>query len=337
MGVKLSGIIPTEEISLKDLVGKKIAVDFSNCVYQFLSSIRQQNGELLRDSKGRVTSHLMGIWTRFSDLMSMDLKLAIVFDGKAPELKLREQEKRAERKVKAENEYKKAVEEKDVDKMYKFAKRTSRLNHEIIDESKELIKAMGLPIIQAPSECDAQMAFMNEREDVWACATTDFDPFLHGAPRCITNLTLSQKRRLPGGGYVLTKPYLVELDKILKELKLNRDQLIALSILVGTDYNEGVRGIGPKTALRLVKDIHDFDKLFKDVKAEFNWKQIFAVFKSMPVMKNYQLKWGEGDVYRVKKILVDEHEFNEERVDKVLNKLREVKSEKSQEGLKKWV
>jgi flap endonuclease-1 len=337
MGVKLSGIIPSEEISFRDLSGKKIAVDFSNCVYQFLSSIRQQNGEPLMDSKGRVTSHLMGTWTRFSNLIGMGIKLVVVFDGKSPEMKTREKEKRAERKIEAEYEYKKAVERRDIKDMYKYAKRTSRLDEGMIKESKELIKAMGLPIVQAPSEADAQMAFMNEKGDVWACATTDFDPFLHGAPRVITNLTLSQRRKLPSGGYVITKPYLIELDKVLKELKLNRDQLIALAILVGTDYNEGVKGVGPKTGLRLVRENKNFDKLFKDVKAEFNWKKIFAIFKSMPVMKNYQLKWNEVDVYRVKKLLVDEHEFSEERVDKTLKKLKEIGKERSQEGLSKWV
>lgn len=239
MGVKLTDIIPRREISFEELANKKIAIDFSNCLYQFLSSIRQPDGALLMDSKGNVTSHLMGIWNRFSNLIQKDIKLIVVFDGESPELKMREKMRRAEIKIAAEEKYKKAVENEDIENMNKFAKRMTKVNKGMFEESKELIKAMGLPIIQAPSESDAQMAFMNEKGDVWACATTDFDPLLHGAPRVVSNLTISQKRKLPSGGYVISKPYLTELDKILRELELNQDQLIALAMLVGSvDHNE---------------------------------------------------------------------------------------------------
>jgi flap endonuclease-1 len=332
MGVKLSQIIPRREIDFKELENKKIAVDFSNAVYQFLASIRQPDGMPLMDRKGNITSHLMGILTRTTNLMTKKLKICYVFDGKPPELKFKERERRIELKRRAMQSYEEA--ETDEEKL-KFAKRTSRLTSEMISESKELIKALGLPVIQAPSEADAQGSFMCEKKDVWAFATSDTDPLLFGCPRTIPNLTLSTRRKLPSGSYIMFKPELIELKKVLKDLNLNQDQLIVIAILCGTDYNPGgIKRVGQKTALKLVHQYKDFDKLFEQFKPDFNWKQIYAIFKSMPIMKNYQLKWNEIDEEKVKKILVDKHDFAEERVNSMIQRVTQ--REKSQQGLNKW-
>ena len=214
--------------------------------------------------------------------------------------------------------------------MQRYSKQTVRFTKEMAEEAKELIKAMGLPVIQSPSEADAQAAFMCEQKDVWATASSDFDSLVFGSPRMITNLTLSQKRRLPSGATVSTKPDLIILKDVLENLNLKQDQLIALAILVGTDYNPGgIKGIGPKTALKLVKEYNNYDELFKKVKADFNWKKIYAIYKSMPIMKNYQLKWSEVNSEKVKKILVDKYDFSEERVTKTLKSI-------NKENLSKW-
>ena len=328
MGVKLTSIVTKKQLDFKDLANKKIVIDFSNSAYQFLSSIRQQDGTPLTDSKGNITSVYLGIWSRFTKLMQNNIKLAVVFDGKPPKLKEKEKERRSSLKQQAMEKLEKA--ETDEEKL-KFAKRTGRLTQEIIDGSKELIKAMGIPIIQAPSEADAQMAFMAEQKDVWATASSDIDCLIYGTPRLITNLTLSQRRRLPSGNYIKTYPEMIILKDLLNEFQITRDQLLIMAILIGTDYNTGVKGIGPKTALKLVKQYKDYDELFKQVKPDFNWKEIYAVFKSMPIMKNYQLKWGPPNKEKIKQLLVDKHEFSEERVDKTLKALN-----KKQKGLTKW-
>ncbi|HLD02272.1 MAG TPA: flap endonuclease-1 [Candidatus Nanoarchaeia archaeon] len=334
MGVKLADLFPKAEINYDLLKGKKIAVDASNVLYQFVSSIRQRDGTPLMDSKSRITSHLVGIFTRFSNLISKGIKLAVVFDGKPPLLKIREQERRAFLKETAMEKFEEAKQEEDIASMYKYSKQATKLSREMFDESKELIKAMGMPVIQSPSESDAQMAFMNEQDDVWACSSSDYDCLLHGAPRLIPNLTLSQVRKLPNGKVVKTQLELIDLKKGLRDLKITHDQLIALGILVGTDYNiGGVKGIGPKKALKLVLEHKNFDDLFASVKADFNWKEIYAVFKSMPIMKNYQLRWQEPDVEKIKKILIDEHDFSEERVQSTIEKLNEVKKSREQKGL----
>ncbi|MAG53011.1 MAG: flap endonuclease-1 [Nanoarchaeota archaeon] len=333
MGVKLGNLLSKQQISFDDLKDKKIAVDMSNTLYQFLTSIRQRDGTLLMDNEGRVTSHLVGIWSRFSNLMLRGIKLVVVFDGKAPSLKVSTQEEREHRKRIAEDKLEKAKEEDDVEAMGKYSKQTVRMSSEIVNESKELLKAMGLPVIQAPSEADAQMAFMAEQKKVDYVASSDADILLYGAPKVITNLTLSQRRKLPGGATVKTTPEVVELSKVLNELGIDRDKLIALSILVGTDYNKGVFRVGPKTALKLVKQESDFNKLFKEVKAEFDWKKIYAIFKSMPVMKEYQLKWDKIDEDKIKELLIEKHDFGEERVQNTLEKLRKKDKSKDQKGL----
>jgi len=333
MGIKLTSIIPRTNIDFNELKNKKVAIDASNMLYQFLASIRGQDGMPLMDSKGRITSHLMGIWTRLGNLLQKDIKMVVVFDGKPPELKFGTQESRSLKKEIAQKKYLKAKDEEDIDSMRKYAKQTSKLTPDMIKSSKELINAMGIPTIFAPSESDAQISFMSEKNDVDYVASSDYDCLLFGAKKLILNLTLSQKRKLPGGGFIYTKPELLELDDILKHLKINPDQLIALGILVGTDYNpKGIPGIGPKKALNLVQQYKKFDKMFSELKPDFNWKQIYAIFKSMPIMKNYQLKWSPPNEQKILKILVDEHDFSESRVNSLFEKIKP----KEQKGLDSW-
>jgi flap endonuclease-1 len=336
MGLQISELVPKKEISFKDLQNKKIAVDASQMLYQFLSSIRQQDSTPLMDSKQRITSHLQGIITRITNLMAQDIKLCFVFDGKPPLLKIKTQEEREYRKQLAEEKFREAKEEQNEELMLRYSKQSIRLKREMIDESKELIRALGLPVIESPSESDIQMAFMNEREDVWACASSDFDCLLHGAPRLVRNLTVSQRKRISSGAYINVSPQVIELEEVLNNLGINQDQLIVLSILIGTDYNYGVPKVGPKTALRLVKQYKNFDNLFKEIKADFDWKKIYAVFKNMPVIKNYKLRWDKPNVEKIMKLLVDEHEFNQERVQKNIDRIINVKKIHEQGNLTKY-
>lgn len=333
MGIKLWDELPKKQIEISELKGKVLAVDASPILYQFLASIRQRDGTPLMDSQGNITSHLMGISTRITRLMEEGLKLAFCFDGRPPDLKIHEQERRELKKRLAEEKFREAEEEEDAASMLRYAKQTIRLSREIVEQSKELLTALGIPVIQCPSESEAQCAFIAEQGDAWAVVSQDADTLLFGAPRLIRNLTISQKRKLPSGAIVANKPELIDLKETLKQLDINQDQLIALGMLIGTDFNiGGVKRVGPKTALKLVKQYPSFDQLFKEVKADFNWKQIYAVFKSMPIMKNYQLKWHPPDESKIKEILVEKHDFSPERVQTTLDKLRGA-TKKEQKGL----
>ncbi len=337
MGVKLGKILYKEEITFDSLAGKIIAIDFSNSAYQFLSSIRQPDGTLLMDSKGNVTSHLMGTWTRFSNLMIKGIKLVAVLDGQMPVLKKMTSLKRKEKKDLAFEKFSQAKEEEDTEMMGFYAKQTSFLTKDMINESKELMSAMGIPVIQAPAEADAQIAFLSKNDDVWAAATSDVDTLLHGGKRIITNLTLSQRKKIRSGGTIKINPELINLEENLKKLNLSQREFIILAILVGTDYNQGVKGIGPKKALKLVKESKNYDQMFKNLNVDFDWKEIYSMFEKMEVQKNYKLKWDKINSGKIKEILIEKHEFNEERVNKVLENLQTGMKKFEQTGLGNWV
>lgn len=339
MGVKITELLPLHEIDIKDLKGKVIAIDAPLFLYQFLTTIRQRDGTPLTDSKGRITSHLTGLFSRSTRLMQYGLKLVFVFDGAPPNLKQRERERRKELKKDAQLKYTKAVEEEDIGAMKKYAARTTRLTPEMIDESKELIQALGLPIIQAPSEAEAQAAFIAKKGEAFAVATNDADALMFGAPKLIRNLSIFGKRKKTDQlAYETVKPELVDLAETLNHLGIDQDALIAMCMLIGTDYNiGGIKGIGPKNALKLVKQHKDIDSLFEavqwDSQYDMPWTDVFYLIKKMPTTEGYELKWKDVDQAKITKLLVDEHDFSLERVSSQIERIMDEKESKKQKGL----
>ncbi|MFC1728487.1 flap endonuclease-1 [Nanoarchaeota archaeon] len=340
MGVNLKDLSVKTETNYDFLKGKVFVVDSFNVLYQFLSSIRQRDGTPLMDSKGRVTSHLIGLFNRTTKLMKLGLRLAFCFDGKPPELKKKERERRANLKENAHKQYKIAEERGHIEDMKKYAQRTSRLSPEMINEAKELVRALGLPVIQAPSEGEAQAAYIVNKGEAYAAVSQDYDCLLFGVKRVIQNLTISEKRKMPSKlSYERIVPTIIETEKVLNEMGINQDQLIILGLLVGTDYNPGgIKGIGPKNALKLVKEHKDdFEGLFKEVKwgeyFDFDWKDAFNLLKNMETTDDYELKWSDIDREKIIELMVTEHEASLERIEKALNELEKVNKEKSQKGL----
>tara|TARA_Y100000310_G_C20643312_1_gene795180 strand:- start:336 stop:1367 length:1032 start_codon:yes stop_codon:yes gene_type:complete len=339
MGVALTELLIKKEINLDQLQNKILTVDTPLWLYQFLSSIRQRDGTLLTDSKGNTTSHLVGILSRVSNLISKNIKLAFVFDGTPPPLKLKTLEKRKEIKIEAQKKFKEAEDKGDIDAMKKFAQRTTRLTKEMIEESKLLIRSLGLPVIEAPSEAEAQASFIVKNKDAFSVATNDADALLFGATQIIRNLNMVGKRKKSSKlAYDIIQPELIVLKDNLKNLDITREQLIALSMLIGTDFNpSGIKGIGPKNAIKLVKKHKDLDELFKETKwddfFESSWKEVFDTINNMPVNEDYELKWTSPNKEELTKLLVDKHEFSEQRINSQLNILAETKKKKSQKGL----
>ncbi|MAG08601.1 flap endonuclease-1 [Candidatus Woesearchaeota archaeon] len=340
MGVAITDLLIRKEIEVKELENKVLIVDAPMWLYQFLSSIRQRDGSLLTDSKGMVTSHLIGLFSRIPNLMKKGIKLGFVFDGKRPELKKKEVERRKTIKLEAEKRYKEAVKKKNIEEMKKYASRTSRLNPEMIEEAKKLIRAFGLPVIQAPSEGEAQAAYIVKKGKAFAVASNDADSLLFGATKLIRNLSILGKRKKVNKlTYSTIKPEIIELAKNINHLGIEQNQLIALSMLVGTDYNPGgIKGIGPKNALKLVKQFkNDFDELFKHVKwdehFDFPWTDVYYFIKKVPVTDDYELEWKSPDPDKITKILVEGHDFSEERIEKITGETAKEKKQKSQKGL----
>ncbi|AAL81538.1 flap endonuclease-1 [Pyrococcus furiosus DSM 3638] len=337
MGVPIGEIIPRKEIELENLYGKKIAIDALNAIYQFLSTIRQKDGTPLMDSKGRITSHLSGLFYRTINLMEAGIKPVYVFDGEPPEFKKKELEKRREAREEAEEKWREALEKGEIEEARKYAQRATRVNEMLIEDAKKLLELMGIPIVQAPSEGEAQAAYMAAKGSVYASASQDYDSLLFGAPRLVRNLTITGKRKLPGKNvYVEIKPELIILEEVLKELKLTREKLIELAILVGTDYNPGgIKGIGLKKALEIVR--HSKDPLAKFQKqSDVDLYAIKEFFLNPPVTDNYNLVWRDPDEEGILKFLCDEHDFSEERVKNGLERLKKAIKSGKQSTLESW-
>jgi flap endonuclease-1 len=338
MGLQISEIISKREINFSDLKNKIIAVDAFNAIYQFLTTIRQPDGTPLKDSNGNVTSHLSGLFYRNMNLIIEGVKLIYVFDGKAPELKLRTQELRRAVREEAKRKYDEAKEGEDVEAMGKYARGDLYLDEVKIRESKELLEAMGIAVIQAPGEGEAQASYLAKTNKAYAVSSQDYDCLMFGAPKLIQNLSLARKRKTITG-YREVFPQIIELDNVLKELEINHEQLICLGILCGTDYNPGgVKGLGPKKSLKLVREFKTKEEIFEAVKnndkyeVNFDWQEIFNEIKNTKIDDDAKIEFPKIDKKKIKEILM-KYDFSEERIENQLQKLDELEQRAKQKTL----
>lgn len=318
MGVKFRDIVTPQSINFTNLKGKVIAIDAANTIYQFLSGIRQRDGSPLMDASGRVTSHFSGILYRTTSLIEKGIKPIYIFDGKPPELKGETVNKRIQARQESEKKWKEALEKGDLEEARKYAVRSSRMSPEIVETSKKLLELMGIPYIQALGEGEAQASYMVHKGDAWAVASQDYDCLLFGAPRIVRNLTLSSKQ---------SNLELLELNKVLAELDINREQLIDLALLVGTDFNPGVHGVGAKTGLKLIKkedNIYDVLKK-KDISLEDfgpDPQVVRDIFLNHNIVTDYKIKWNKPNKDGLLDFLSGEYGFSEERVLSATNKIK---------------
>ena len=342
MGVNLRGLVPKTVVKLEDLGGKSMAIDAYNALYQFLAIIRQPDGTPLKDSGGRVTSHLSGLLYRTSNLVEMGIKPIYVFDGKPPSLKEVEIQRRAKIKQDAQVRYERAIKEGKIEEARTYAQATSKLKDYMTEDSKKLLNLMGIPWIQAPSEGEAQAAHLAKRGDADYCASQDYDSLLFGAPKFVRNVTISGKRRLPSKNVIIdVVPEIVELERVLNECGISYEQLVDVGILIGTDFNpDGIEGLGPKTALKLIKEHGTLEKAVLYVKnAEFpvEPQRIREIFLHPEVTDSYQLEWKDPDVEGTIDFIVRERDFSEERVRKALERMQAgIAKEKGKTTLEKW-
>ena len=342
MGVNLRVLVPKTTVKLVDLSGKSIAIDAYNALYQFLAIIRQPDGTPLKDRSGRVTSHLSGLLYRTSNLVEMGIKPIYVFDGVPPALKETEIKRRVKVKKEALVKYERAVKEGRIEEARVYAQATSRLKDYMAEDSKRLLDLMGIPWVQAPSEGEAQAAHLVKRGDAYYCASQDYDSLLFGAPRFVRNVTISGRRKLPRKKvYIEVVPEIVELEQVLKECGITYEQLIDVGILIGTDFNpEGIKDLGPKTALKLVREHGSLENVLPHIKnAEFpvEPQRIREIFLHPKVTDNYKIEWREPDAEDVINFICRERDFSENRVRKALEKMRKGAEElKGKTTLEKW-
>jgi flap endonuclease-1 len=295
MGVLLTPIVPKRVISLDDLAGRRLAVDGNGELYQFLALIRLPDGTPLTGNDGRVTSHLVGLFDR-----------------------------RRETRRRYETEAEAARTAGETARAYAKSTMTSRLTREMTAEATELLTLLGVPVIQAPGEGEAQASMLAQRGDVWAAASKDYDTLLFGTPRLLRFLTLTGKEFLPSAGaFRPITPELIETDALLASLGITHAQLIDLAILVGTDFNEGIKGIGPKKALKLVQTYGAIEEMNPEIRAQVpQFAAVRRIYQEPTVAQHAELKAGPRDDEGVVKMLCGTRRFSETRVRAALERMR---------------
>jgi len=342
MGVDLSELVPREKKLIVDFAGQTVAVDAYNTIYQFLSIIRQPDGTPLMDSRHRVTSHLSGLLYRNLNLLEAGIRPIFVFDGKPHELKKGTIAERSAVKEKAQVEYEAALSEGDLEKARSKAQQTSRITKEVVEDSKKLLGLIGIPCVQAPMDGEGEAAFLVQKGYATAVASQDFDSLLFGSPVLVRNLTITGRRKLPRKQiYINVEPERMELGAVLSALALSREQLVEMCILMGTDFNEGIHGIGPKKAHKLLLDHGSLDKVIAAKNYQIpGWQEVRGIFLEPSVEDPGPPAFGEPDVPKIIDFLVSEHDFSQERVESPLQRLVDMLEAKKKEGaqlrLDKW-
>jgi len=325
IGVKIGDLISPRVMELKQLSGKKIAIDALISLYQFLSIIRGVDGQPLKDHQGRVTSHLAGLFYRTVNLIEEGIHPVYVFDGQPPKLKAVTLRERSEHRTEAKKQWELALAEGRLEDARVYAQASAKVEQPIVQDAKMLLTAMNVPWVQARGEGEAQAAYMAQKGDVWAAGSQDFDALLFGAPRMVRNLTITGRRKLPRRAeYVEVKPEVIKLADVLQTLEVTPEQLIDIGILIGTDYHPGVKGVGPKTALKAIKKYENLEQALQasGFETEIPYGEIRAIFQDIMqhVTSDYSLVWSKPDHDQVMEFLVEEHTFSSERVKKALNR-----------------
>jgi len=339
MGLNLKELVVREKTTLESFSSKVIAVDAYNAIYQFLASIRGPDGLQLSDSEGRITSHLSGLLYRNINFLSLGIKPVYVFDGKPPSLKTAEIERRKQIKKDATVKYEKAIAEGNMEDARKFAQQTTSMKDGMVKESKQILSYFGIPYIDAPSEGEATAAHLTNTGQAYASASQDFDSILCGAKRLIRNFTNSGRRKIPNRNtYVEIEPEIIETQKTLDSLKITREQLVDVGILIGTDFNpNGFDRIGPKTALKMIKQhsrLEDIPQIQEQLQ-EIDYEQIRKIFLEPIVADVDEIVFGNVDYEGMTNYLVKERSFSEERIQSSLNRLKKALEKKSH-NLDQW-
>ncbi|KAK1319678.1 Flap endonuclease 1-A [Acorus calamus] len=327
-----------KEQKFESYFGRKIAIDASMSIYQFLIVVGRVGSELLTNEAGDVTSHLQGMFTRTIRLLEAGLKPAYIFDGKPPDLKKQELSKRFSKREDATEDLKTAQAEGDKESIEKFSKRTVKVTKQHNDDCKRLLRLMGVPVIEAPSEAEAECAALCKNGKVYAVASEDMDSLTFGAPRFLRHLMEPSSKKIPVMEF--------EIAKVLEELDLTMDQFIDLCILCGCDYCDSIRGIGGQTALKLIRQHGSIENILENINKERyqipeNWpyQEARRLFKEPLVSEpndQLEIKWTAPDEEGLVTFLVNENGFNGERVTKAIEKIKAAKNKSSQGRLESF-
>ena len=325
MGCNLRDLTNAQDTTMDAMRGKRVGVDSFLLAFQFLTTIRDRSptgdGGSLKSNNGKVVAHLMGFLSRASVMLSKGVKPVFIFDGKHPELKKDEMDIRRARREQAEIEWKAALAVGDFATAQKMAQRCVKYTPEMVEESIEMLSLMGIPAFRAMAEGEAQAAVMAANGQLDAVATQDWDALLYGAPVVIRNFTSDGSKKMGR----IVRAQRIDLEQVLVDNELSRDQLIDLAIMIGTDFHPGIKGIGPKTGLKLIKEYGNIEAICseKDKEIPERLDEIREIFRNHPVVEiaDEDLVQGDVDVEGLKKFLVEDRQFSQKRFDNAMELL----------------
>lgn len=297
------------------------------CLYQYLIAVRQQDGQQLTSEDGETTSHLLGMFYRTIRLVENGVKPVYVFDGKPPVLKGGELEKRLLKRQQAEKQIEDLKETGTVEELMKYEKRTVRASREQNDEAKKLLDLMGIPFVLAPSEAEAQCAELARSGKVFGAASEDMDTLCYEPTFLLRHLTVAEARKMPIDQ--------IQYEEVLKGLGMDRSTFIDLCILLGCDYCETIKGVGPVTAFKLIKEHGSLENIVKWIndnpektkyKVPENWPydEAKTLFMNPDITHGDEidLKWKEPDVDALVEFMVKQKGFSEDRIRSGAEKLK---------------
>lgn len=327
-----------KEQKFESYFGRKIAVDASMSIYQFLIVVGRSGTEMLTNEAGEVTSHLQGMFSRTIRLLEAGMKPVYVFDGKPPELKKQELAKRFSKREDATEDLNVAVEAGNKEDIEKFSKRTVKVTRQHNEDCKKLLGLMGVPVVEAPTEAEAQCAALCKAGKVYAVASEDMDSLTFGAPKFLRHLMDPSSKKIPVMEF--------DVSKVLEELNLTMDQFIDFCILCGCDYCDSIRGIGGQTALKLIRQHGSIENILENINKERyqipeDWPYVEArrLFKEPEVVTDEEkldLKWTAPNEEGLIDFLVKENGFNADRVTKAVEKIKAAKNKSAQGRLESF-
>ena len=326
--------------NMESLFGRTIAIDASCFLYQFLIAMKGfREGHLIdpTNAEGEVTSHLLGLWNRTVRMVSEGIRPIYVFDGPPPEPKSGEISRRQQRASDAASQLEFAAQKRDDRLMERLSKRTVRVSRQQTEECKKLVRLMGLPLVEAPQEAEAQCAALVLHGQAWAVGTEDMDALTFNAPRVLRHLSYSPAAGLMGG--------IIEYDmkEILDALNFSREQFVDLCILLGCDYTGKIPGVGPVRALEGIRQHGSIEKFLAHLDTSrhawtpelFNYEVARDLFRHPVVRRPEEIKleFSFPDEQGLLKFLVEEKLFSEERVLRGYDQLRKARGIKTQSRL----
>ena len=323
MGCNLKDLASPVAIEMKDLAGERIAVDAFLTAYQFITSLRARgegkDGTYLRDSSGRPVSHLMGFLDRSAALVEAGIDPVFVFDGRPHELKFDTLAVRKERRVNAVEKWEAAIEAEDWKAADKLGAQVVSYSSEMVKETQQMLDLLGISWIEAPMEAEGAASVWCRQGQVAGVASQDWDVLLYGSPVMIRNLTSHGTKRY---GRMITAERIVLAD-LLEEHGISHAQLVDLGIMVGTDFHPGIRGIGPKTGLKLIKEFGTIEAICEAKEKELPERldEIRDLFMNHPISGELPAS-GMADDDGLRQFLIDERDFSERRVTRALDRMK---------------